>query len=314
MFPTLFRRPLLRDWRNTPAHIPGCLSHARGMAYPLGAASRQLVADELAKLGAGLRLPDIDELVTALKRAARKVKVKADNVIHSIGNAYETALLTLEFNNTNIANVGDATGLRGSSSAGSFYIALHTADMGEAGDQTTNEATFTSYARQAVARSGAGWTVSGNSVSNAANITFPQNTGSDQTVTHFSIGVASSGASVATRYGPLIASGATWLPFTGATDDNLTIPSNPFSVDQRIVVAAAYDGSLPVGTGLTQGAVLWVKAVSGPTITLSTSQGGSTIDITTAGSGVCIRALPLAVRGGIDAVQFATGTLVSKID
>jgi hypothetical protein len=111
-------------------------------------------------------------------------------------NSYENALQLLMFNNTNIANVGDATGLRGSSTAGSLYVSLHTADPGEAGDQTTSEATYTSYARVAIARSGAGFTVTSNSVSPASNVDFPAGTGGSGTVTHFGIGTASSGAGV----------------------------------------------------------------------------------------------------------------------
>lgn len=113
----------------------------------------------------------------------------------SMGNAAETALIQLIFNNSNWANVGDATGLRGSSTAGSFYVALHTADPGEAGDQTTNEATYTGYARVAVARSAGGWTVSGNNVSNTAAVTFGACTAGSSTVTYASVGVASGGAS-----------------------------------------------------------------------------------------------------------------------
>ncbi len=112
----------------------------------------------------------------------------------SATNAFETALLTLYFNNTDHANVGDAGGIQNSASAGSFYVSLHTGDPGETGDQTTSEATYTSYARVAVARSGAGWTVSGNNVSNAAAIDFPACTGGSNTITHFGIGSASSGA------------------------------------------------------------------------------------------------------------------------
>lgn len=41
----------------------------------------------------------------------------------SKSNTFETELLTLLFNNTNIANIGDATGLRGSTTAGNFYVA-----------------------------------------------------------------------------------------------------------------------------------------------------------------------------------------------
>ena len=111
-------------------------------------------------------------------------------------NSWETGLLELAFKNTNFANVGDATGLRGSSSAGSLYLSLHAGDPGEAGDQTTSEATYTSYARVAVARSGAGFVVTADSVSPASNVSFPAGTGGSGTVTHFGIGTASSGAGV----------------------------------------------------------------------------------------------------------------------
>lgn len=111
-------------------------------------------------------------------------------------NGFENSLLLLIFNNTNIANIGDATGLRGSSTAGSLYVSLHTSDPGEAGDQTTNETSYTSYARATVARSGSGFTVTGNSVSPAANIDFAACTGGTATITHFGIGTASSGAGV----------------------------------------------------------------------------------------------------------------------
>ena len=113
----------------------------------------------------------------------------------SMSNAAETAFLTLLFNNTNWANIGDATGLRSSTTAGSFYIALHTADPGEAGDQTTSEATYTGYARVAVARSAGGWTISGGNASNTSTITFGACTAGSNTITYASIGVASLGAS-----------------------------------------------------------------------------------------------------------------------
>jgi hypothetical protein len=111
-------------------------------------------------------------------------------------NAWENALLELLFKNTNAANIGDATGLRGASTAGSLFVSLHSSDPGEAGDQTTNEVAYTSYARVAVARSGSGWTVTGNSVSPAATVSFPACTGSTATATHFGIGTASSGSGV----------------------------------------------------------------------------------------------------------------------
>lgn len=76
-----------------------------------------------------------------------------------ISNSWILDILNLVFNNANAANIGDSTGLRGSSTAGSLYVSLHTADPGAGGNQTTNEAAYTSYARVAVARSSAGWTI-----------------------------------------------------------------------------------------------------------------------------------------------------------
>lgn len=115
----------------------------------------------------------------------------------SASNAFENDILLLLFNNTNIANIGDATGVRGSTAAGSLYVALHTADPGEAGTQATSEASYTGYARVAVARSGAGWTVSGTAptqVVNAATVTFGTSTVGTPTITHFSVGYETSGA------------------------------------------------------------------------------------------------------------------------
>lgn len=114
----------------------------------------------------------------------------------SKSNSLENSLLELLFKNTNIANVGDATGVRGSSTAGSLYFSLHTSDPGEAGDQTTNECAYTDYARVAVARSGVGFAVTGNSVSPAANVDFPVATGGTETATHFGIGTAATSTGV----------------------------------------------------------------------------------------------------------------------
>jgi hypothetical protein len=83
-----------------------------------------------------------------------------------------------------------------------LYLALHTADPGEAGSQTTSEATYTSYARVAVERSATGWTVSGATVENAALVQFVTCTGGSNTITHVSIGTLSSGA------GQILVSGA----------------------------------------------------------------------------------------------------------
>jgi hypothetical protein len=87
-----------------------------------------------------------------------------------------------------------------------LFVALHTADPGEAGDQTTSEATYTGYARVSVARDAGGWTVAGNQASNTAEITFAECTGGSNTITHVSVGLLSSGASQILYKGALTAS------------------------------------------------------------------------------------------------------------
>jgi hypothetical protein len=127
----------------------------------------------------------------------------------SLGNTSEQNVLLLLFNNTNWANVGDATGLRGSSVAGSFYVSVHTADPGETGTQTTSEASYTGYARAAVARSGAGWTVSGTAPTQAANaaaVSTGACTAGSETLTHFVVGRDAAAAGEAIFIGALTSS------------------------------------------------------------------------------------------------------------
>jgi hypothetical protein len=109
----------------------------------------------------------------------------------SIGNTTENDLLKLLFNATAIANVADNAS---SSPLTNIHVALFEADPGEAGDLSTNEADYTSYARVNVARTSGGWTVTANSVSPVANIDFPAGTGGTGTITHFATGKTGGGA------------------------------------------------------------------------------------------------------------------------
>lgn len=120
----------------------------------------------------------------------------------SASNTFENEILLHIFQNAAVALIGDATGIRGSTTAGSLYVSLHTSDPGEAGDQTTNETSYTNYARVAVARNSGGWTVTSDTASNTATVSFPACGASGATITHFGIGTDSSST------GKLLFSGA----------------------------------------------------------------------------------------------------------
>lgn len=110
----------------------------------------------------------------------------------SMSNVLENALLLLLFNATPIANIADNAA---SSPDTQISYAIHTSDPGEAGNQSTNETNYTSYARTNVNRNSGGHTVTANSVSPAANVDFTPGTGGSGTATHFSEGRPGGGTS-----------------------------------------------------------------------------------------------------------------------
>jgi hypothetical protein len=136
----------------------------------------------------------------------------------SKSNAFENSLLKLIFNATAIANLADNAA---SSPLTNLYVSLHTADPGEAGDQSTSEATYTGYARVAVLRTTGGWTVTNNSVSPVSNIDFANCTGGTNTITYFGVGSASSGAGV--------------LYYSGTVTPNISVSSG---VTPRLTTAS----------------------------------------------------------------------------
>lgn len=118
--------------------------------------------------------------------------------------ASTNAFLALLYNGTtwNLIAENDST-----SPATNLYIALHTAAVSAGGDQTEDEATYTGYARLAVARTTSGWEVpASGSTSNAALAQFVACTGGSNVITHVSIGLAASGPSQILHSGALNAS------------------------------------------------------------------------------------------------------------
>lgn len=119
----------------------------------------------------------------------------------SKGDTFENDLLKLIFNATAIALIADNAA---STPLTNLFVSLHTSDPGEAGNQTTNEIAYTGYARVAVARTSGGFTVTGSSVSPAANIDFPLMTGgAGGTVNFWAVGTVTTGGT-----GKILYSGA----------------------------------------------------------------------------------------------------------
>lgn len=109
----------------------------------------------------------------------------------SKGNTFENDLLKFIFQAVPIANIAD---IAASGPLTNLFVSLHTDDVGEAGNQTTNEVAYTGYTRTTVSRTVAGWSISNNACENAAAITFPECGASGAVATHFGVGCSLSGA------------------------------------------------------------------------------------------------------------------------
>lgn len=106
----------------------------------------------------------------------------------------ENESLKLIFNNIAAAGIGDSLGLQPSATAGVFWVSLHVGDPGNAGNQSTSEASYTGYARVSVARTTAGFTVVNSSVNLTNDTNFPKCTANPgNAITHFAIGDAQTG-------------------------------------------------------------------------------------------------------------------------
>lgn len=118
---------------------------------------------------------------------------------------FSNDILALVFNATAIAGLAEDDS---SSPLTSLYVSLHSASPGTGGAQNTNEVAYTNYARIAVARSPAGWTVSLAQAINTALNQFAQCGVTGATATHVGIGTDSSGA------GKMLYAGALNSPLT----------------------------------------------------------------------------------------------------
>ena len=107
----------------------------------------------------------------------------------SKGDVFESDWVKLVFNKVSITGIATAA-----TGVANLYVSLHTADPGEAGNQTTSAVAYAPYARVAKARTTGVWAVTNNSVSPVANIDFPACTGGTTGVaTHFAVGTAATG-------------------------------------------------------------------------------------------------------------------------
>lgn len=213
------------------------------------------------------------------------------------GSSYANSLLKLIFQATNIANLADNTA---TSPLTTLYVSLHTADPTAAGNQSSNEAIYSTYARATVARTSGGFTVTTNSVSPAATVAFPA------AATQATTAASGTGSSATITFG-------TALPTAPPVGSNITIAG---------VTPAGYNGTFTV-TSSTTTSVTYANATTGAqtvagTILITPASAASYFAIGTAatGAGVLLYAGPITptvtINSGVTP-QLTTATSIAEV-
>jgi hypothetical protein len=183
------------------------------------------------------------------------------------------------------------------------YVALFTAAPNEAGSGT--EVSGGSYARKQTAA--ADWNAAAGSGpasnSNANDLQFPAATADWGDVVAWALfDAASSGNMLVSDY----LGAHSWKPFstTDTGGDTIQAPGHGYSNGDRVVFSAEFGGSLP--TGITGGTIYYVVGTATDTFQISTSLGGSAVNITAVGSGMVRKVQVKTIQSG-DTAKFAGG-------
>jgi hypothetical protein len=177
---------------------------------------------------------------------------------------------------------------------------------------TVTEASYTGYGTRPAVSFGAVANTTptgGRQKANDATVTFGTNSGSSQDQIAFGLWTADTG-------GTLRAIGFldTDPPVygTGATSDVITAPNHGLAADQRVFVLAV--PGAPIPTGLNENTAYFVLA-SGLTtdaFSVSTSSGGSAVNITASGAALFMPYKALTVANS-STPEFAPGALIVQI-
>jgi hypothetical protein len=132
-----------------------------------------------------------NKALAALVAAALALAPFSALAVGGKGSTYANALLKLNLQGVGIPSIADNTT---STPATVLCVALHTADPGAGGTQTSNEAAYPGYARLAVPRNATGWTVTGTTANPTNNLTFSAAASGAETETWFSVAIPTGGA------------------------------------------------------------------------------------------------------------------------
>lgn len=220
------------------------------------------------------------------------------------GSTLRNEWLDHYFLNASIPNVGDVTGLPAAGATADLHVNVYDDEPTGAGAILT----YTGYAEQTVVRTGAGWSRSGNVISNVAEINFGTNTDSGTPPVASYVGVHRVGSSTTPDYwSPLFFVIPAPFVVTSTGADNVAIADHGLAVDDQVMfvdVEGAVLGAVSPGT------IYYVQAVTNAHLfKISATLGGAALSIAgTPGGGQAQKVVTQPV-GEQQSLRFAAGQL-----
>lgn len=225
----------------------------------------------------------------------------------SLSFATQTALLQAMFQGVPLPQVPN------------LYVALHNANPGGPGTQTTNETSYANYARVAVPCSPGSWNVSQNDpaqVQNTARVVFPAcGPDSGDALSFWSIGYEPVGPGQIVTSGVITGGSAYGFSGTAGSPCQLTAPLFPPGIlRDSLVVLYQFGPGMLLPLGLIEGNSYYIGTINGTSLTLSLTLGNTTpVPAALAGSGILVPSQPLLVVPGV-APTFPVSSLVTYMD
>lgn len=171
--------------------------------------------------------------------------------------------------------------------AGIDFIGVHTLSGGDPGTGTNATGTEATGGSPAYARVGVVWgAASGGTKSNTGALTIDVPAGTYAWLTFWNASTGNTGNYLGhTPMGGASAIKGFFSTDTTLTNDQLFSVAHGLADGDRILLFNVFSETLPTGTGLTEGAVLWVVNSATNTFKVSLTQAGAAIDITALGGG-----------------------------
>jgi len=189
--------------------------------------------------------------------------------------AQELADLLLQ--NADITNIGDASGLVGSTTPGTWFVDLLATWPGQAGTVGATKLSYTGYSQATIARSSSGWTRSGQTTTQDNDLTFGKKTDAGTQTAQFWGMARLTSPSTFDFIGPLALEESQPFVVDDTIVDTFIVPGHTYSDGDQVQILDVVGATLPSGTA--DGDIVYVRDSATDRFKIEATVGGGAIDV-----------------------------------